>query len=67
MQLERTQQFSDLPADGIVSTIDPSSRFLFLGRRVLQRASKCACIGGSMDRKVHWRNPLSVVAAISLT
>lgn len=56
-----------LPADGIVSTEQPSSLFLFLGKQVLQRASKCACIGASMDRKLHWRKPLSVVAAISLT
>lgn len=47
--------------------MEPSSRFLFLGRQVLHSASKWACMGGSMDRKLHWRKPLSVVAAISLT
>ena len=56
-----------LPAEGMVSTAEPRALIFFLGRLVLQRASKWACMEASMDRKLHCRKPLSVVAAISRT
>lgn len=42
-----------LPAEGTVSLTVANSLFLFLGKEVLQRASKCACMGVSIERKLH--------------
>ena len=69
MPLSSTSFFKEavLPAEGTVSTAEPRALVFFLGRLVWQRASKWACMGASMDRKLHCRKPLSVVAAISRT
>ena len=62
MPLSSTSFFKEavLPAEGTVSTAEPRALVFFLGRLVWQRASKWACMGASMDRKLHCRKPLSV-------
>lgn len=65
--LRLCRRCGSVPTEGMVSTTEPRSRFLFLGRRVLHRASKWLCMLASIQRKPHCRKPLSVVAAISRT